>query len=91
MVLSIFFAQLCDDGMGAGDALMVAGDFRKAVENLFAESWKDQGKAVFAALKTKKSSTLQEILPAWPDCHRHAEQFAEFVEQFAEHVTKGYS
>lgn len=81
MALSILFAQLCDDGMGAGDALMVAGDFRKAVEELFLVAWADQGEAVRARVRERAGSAylFAGVFENYPDVHAHAVKFADFV------------
>jgi hypothetical protein len=81
MFISIFFAQLTLEGMGAGDALAVAGRFDEAVENLFVEAWKDEGRVVKAKLEKGKSYRRQDLYPNWPDCHRHAELFADELMQ----------
>jgi hypothetical protein len=81
MGLSILFAQLCDDGMGAGDALMVAGDFQKAVEELFLVAWADMGVGVLDRVRERKGSSYSfgEVFLNYPDVHEHAAKFADFV------------
>jgi len=81
MGLSILFAQLCDDGMGAGDALMVAGDFRKAVKELFLVAWEDKGVGVLGRVRERAglAYSFGEVFENYPDVREHAGKFADFV------------
>ena len=81
MALSILFAQLCDDGMGAGDALLLAGDFRGAVEDLFRGAWVDEGEAVLARIRERAGEVylFKDLFENYPDVRVHAEKFVDFV------------
>lgn len=80
--LSIFFAQLTGEGMGVGDALAVADSFHEAIERLVAKAWQNQGEDVKAAIRLRDGSyNLADVLPQWPDCHKHARHFADAVLQ----------
>ena len=76
MFISIFFAQLTGEGMGASDSLRAAGNFDAAVEDLFIKAWADKGVAV---QKIAKEATRKEMYPCWPDCHLHAELFVDVI------------
>ena len=74
--LSILFAQLTRDGMGCYDALVCAGNFDDAVETMMREAWKDQGKSY-------NEDPENYVIPHYPDCRKHAEDFvATMIGQF---------
>ena len=67
--------------VGAVDALMVAGDFRKAVEELFLVAWADMGVGVLDRMRERKGSSYSfgEVFLNYPDVREHAAKFADFV------------
>ena len=87
MALSIFYAQYVGDGMGAGDALAVAGDFGDACEKFMFECWKDGGEAVrkLVELKHGGSYQIEEVYPAYPDVDKCAKAFADAMTNDYEH------
>ena len=85
--LSILYAQLTDDGMGCYDALVVAGNFDQQVEAMVRNAWANEGNDVKAAIRLKQGShRLEDVIPNYPDCRKHAEAFVAgaFEEYIAE-------
>jgi hypothetical protein len=82
MALAVYYANLTDDGLGIGDALVCAGDFDSQVEKFVKDCWEDEGKAILKKLADhrakKQSFQMKSVYPkSYPDCHKHAEAFVE--------------
>ena len=76
MSLSIFAAQLLNDGIGSSDALVAAGDFGTRMENFVRASWQDEGQPVFDKInKSNGNYNVKDVLPGYPDCRVLAEEF----------------
>ena len=88
LALAVLYAQLTDDGLGIGDALVCAGEFDRAIERWVATAWADHGESVRAKMKELGVSRWQvkHAYDNYPDCHKHAEQFVDavFTEYLAE-------
>lgn len=74
MALAVLYAQLNNDGLGIYDALCCAGDFHKQVEAMMRNAWFNDGKDI--KKKTKGSYRIEKLIPNYPDCRKHAEEFA---------------
>lgn len=81
--LSIFYAQVTGDGMGCYDALHCAGEFDKQIEAMVRNAWLDEGKRVKTAIeKRKRQYRLEDVIPNFPDCRKHAETFADIFDEY---------
>jgi hypothetical protein len=81
--LSIFYAQLTGDGLGCYDALHCAGEFHKQVEAMVRNAWFNEGKEVKAAIENRNGLyRLEDVIPNYPDCRKHAEKFAEIFDEY---------
>jgi hypothetical protein len=90
--LSIFYAQLTDDGMSCYDALAVAGGFHQRVETMLREAWADEGGGVNAAVRRQGPEyRLDDVIPNYPDCHAHAGRFAAAFDEYPAEARSPYS
>ena len=81
MSLAVLYAQLTDDGLGIGDALMCAGKFNEACELLVATAWENNGEHV-KKTESKLHGTQyrqEDLYQNYPDAHKHAETFVKNV------------
>src|SRR5207244_2851689 len=82
--LGILYAQLTGNGISCYEALEhLANGFDAAVEGLMRDSWQDQGQAVEQAIDRERQEGVQfrlaDVIPGYPDCRRHAMEFARKV------------
>jgi hypothetical protein len=85
MFLACFQLQYTKDGMGIGDALVVAGNFDDAVEQFVINCWKNEGKDFKAAqaklMGTGNSYDTRALYRqfGYPDVAKHAAAFCKVV------------
>lgn len=86
MALSIFYAKVTDDGVGAGDALDVSG-FLDACEHFMACAWEDEGSAACNRYDqfAKNGVRISEVYgDYYPNIRQLAERFVD--KMFADYL-----
>jgi hypothetical protein len=89
MALSIFYAQVTGDGMGSGDALVVADNFDDQLARLYEQAWLDGGKKIRQRIKNKHDKghayTMDWLYGEnYPSTHKVAKKFVK--KAFAEYL-----
>lgn len=79
MAIAILYAQLNDDGIGIGAALVVADNFQDQVNNWVNDAWKNKGKNVKDQIEKLQAKTphfsIRKCYTNWPNERQAAETF----------------